>query len=121
MHSPIELFPQEFTHSRKCHARAMICAIENIRDQEGLDRVGYRLEIQRNIMHVADGYLADGLCDCQCAVGGFQAVKDRISENEDGSLYLDDAASLGEALCKNGQITPGEYITLARWFHGKIK
>jgi hypothetical protein len=48
-------------------ARAIICAVENIRDSEYVTDIEFRLAMQDNDpLRAADDYLADGLCGCIC-------------------------------------------------------
>ena len=54
-------------HTKKCMARALICAIENLRDDENLSDIGFALEVQdgTNLRSIALDYY-DGLLDCIC-------------------------------------------------------
>lgn len=61
-----------FGHTRKCLARAIICAVENARDIEGgsaeqadLDH-SFRLTAQAGFLATADDYLREGSLDCSC-------------------------------------------------------
>lgn len=54
-------------HTKRCLANALICAVENIRDDEGQSDTDFRLAAQDNIfLREADGYLADGIATCLC-------------------------------------------------------
>ena len=54
-------------HSRPCLASAMIAAVENYRDAEGITDHDFRLWAQDNgVLETADGYLSDELSDCKC-------------------------------------------------------
>ncbi len=54
-------------HDKRCLANAIICAVENYRDTEGLTDLDFRISAQNNtFLAEADGYLADGLADCRC-------------------------------------------------------
>lgn len=54
-------------HTKRCLASAIICAVENIRDQEGLTDTEFRIAAQDNdFLREADGYLADGIATCLC-------------------------------------------------------
>lgn len=54
-------------HSKRCLAAAIVAAIENVRDIEGLSDVGFRLIMQDNPLHIAEGYLGDGTKTCECS------------------------------------------------------
>lgn len=55
-------------HEKACLASAMISAIQNLRDTEGIGDVAFRIEIQENTPLVwADSYLASGTATCTCA------------------------------------------------------
>jgi len=45
-------------HTKKCMARALICAIENLRDDENLSDIGFALEVQdgTNLRSIALDY-----------------------------------------------------------------
>lgn len=59
--------PAEYLHSARCLAHAMICAIENLRDEEGSGAHDFRLQAQAGIpLAWADEYLASGTADCLC-------------------------------------------------------
>lgn len=59
--------PPEHLHSQRCLAHALICAVENIRDERGQSAHDFRLRMQDGeALTQADDYLATGLVDCQC-------------------------------------------------------
>jgi hypothetical protein len=72
---PVKRTPEQ-GHSAQCLAKALIAAIENIRDQQLEDdrRVGtqfadyeFRLAAQRgDFLQEADRYLTEGLTECIC-------------------------------------------------------
>lgn len=47
-------------HTKTCQAEAIICAVENVRDQPGARMEG------RDYAEMAAGYLADGTKTCEC-------------------------------------------------------
>ncbi|SRR6266704_643840 len=54
-------------HTKACLARAMVSAVQNMRDADYLTDHDFRIAAQNNDALVwADSYLADGLCDCVC-------------------------------------------------------
>src|ERR1041384_2371290 len=55
-------------HSKRCLAKAMICAVENFRDAEAITLTEFVEFAQRDVLTTAQGYLADGLLDCSCAL-----------------------------------------------------
>lgn len=59
--------PREHQHGKACLAAAMLSAVENLRDDEGLDDHTFRAALaDGEPLAMADDYLADGLCDCRC-------------------------------------------------------
>lgn len=59
--------PTEHLHSKKCLATAILCAVENWRDAEGMTDHEFRLMAQDNdFLHTADEYLNTGTCTCTC-------------------------------------------------------
>lgn len=57
---------REYLHSKQCLAKALIAAIENLRDQDYTD-YDFRLDVQNNVsLQTADDYLFDGTTDCIC-------------------------------------------------------
>lgn len=59
--------PAEHLHEAACLARALISAIENLRDQDNMDSLTFRQAAQDNtFLATADGYLNDGLQSCTC-------------------------------------------------------
>ena len=54
-------------HTKRCLAGAVIAAVENLRDQDGMTHFDFRIAVQDNAMlSEADGYLRDGLFTCIC-------------------------------------------------------
>ena len=65
MDYPVTRTPEE-GHSRKCLAKAMIAAIENLRDSSTSD-IEFRIDSQNNTALIwADSYLANGDTECIC-------------------------------------------------------
>ena len=59
--------PAEHLHSQKCLAAALICAVENMRDEEGQTAHDFRLRMQDGeALTQADEYLSTGLASCLC-------------------------------------------------------
>lgn len=55
------------THNRYCVAAAVICAVENIRDEEAMTDDRFELEMQNGtLLDIAVGYISDGLTACRC-------------------------------------------------------
>lgn len=52
-------------HTKKCLARALICIVENSRDEDGQTDIGFHLDMQRSLIPAAFD-LYDGLLDCIC-------------------------------------------------------
>lgn len=62
---PIYRTPEE-GHTRQCQAKALIAAIENLRDGVDSD-FDFRTAVQRNeMLSEADTYLTEGLTECIC-------------------------------------------------------
>lgn len=60
--------PREHLHERACLAQAMISAIENWRDVEGITDLEFRFAMQDNdALRAADDNLATGSSTCICA------------------------------------------------------
>ena len=53
-------------HDVACQANALITAIEDTRDREGMTPVAFRIEAQYNFQHLADEYLNSGAVQCLC-------------------------------------------------------
>lgn len=53
-------------HTVACQAHALITAIEDTRDREGMTPVEFRIEAQYNFQHLADEYLNSGSVECLC-------------------------------------------------------
>jgi hypothetical protein len=54
-------------HDKRCAATALIAAVENLRDQEGLFDSEFYAEVQNGaIWQCALGYLNDGTATCLC-------------------------------------------------------
>ena len=54
-------------HTKVCLASAVISAIQNLRDEEGMSDFEFRIAMQNNVpLARADGYLTDGLSNCNC-------------------------------------------------------
>jgi hypothetical protein len=59
--------PAEYLHSTRCQARALISAVENLRDEHRYTPHDFRLELQSGTpLAWADEYLASGTSDCLC-------------------------------------------------------
>lgn len=59
--------PPEWMHERRCLARAIISAVENLRDSDAFTDLGFRLQMQDNhALTEADDYLNTGMVDCIC-------------------------------------------------------
>lgn len=95
MNTPVR--PAEWLHERRCLARALICAVENLRDDysRGSD-LGFRVDLQDNYpLVVADEYLRDGLLDCTCSapwpcpVCGWQYPAEDLESQRRGETTLD--------------------------------
>lgn len=56
------------THTKRCIARSLICAVENVRDEEGVTDSAFleraRLE---EFLIIAEDYLSSGLLNCVCS------------------------------------------------------
>ncbi len=64
----VERTPEE-GHTKRCLARALICAIENARDYELMTDIGFRIAAQGDsFLQDALSYY-DGLIDCICKEG----------------------------------------------------
>lgn len=119
-------------HSKACQARAIIAAVENIRDmhtfgpanrERGLTVKEFRTEVARAV-EVADGYLADGLMDCVCHVGAIQHVLDTLAPSPgdlptDAKYRRDEAQRLAEEYLSSGRLTPQDYIYLVKRSEGR--
>ena len=97
-------------HSRKCLAQALISAVENFRDEQGMTDFDFRILAQENrFLVAADDYLATGLQTCTCHVAAFASIKERyVTEG------VAAAQSLAEAHLKNKTISPEQYVWIAR-------
>jgi hypothetical protein len=64
---PVKRTPEQ-GHEPKCLAQAMITAIENIRDLEGVGLVEFRQMVQTPgyVLSTADAYLEGGDVECIC-------------------------------------------------------
>lgn len=57
----------EFTHSKACNFAAVVCAMENIRDREGMTDVDFVIALQSGeALAEAQGYLIEGMTACIC-------------------------------------------------------
>jgi hypothetical protein len=58
--------PREYLHTKRCYARALICALENLRDNEGVSDHEFASTVQTpdSIRFEADMYLYTGTCSC---------------------------------------------------------
>ena len=65
MDFPIKRTPEQ-GHEVNCQAHALITAIENARDMEGVTPFDFRIDAQANFMHEADALLASGSVECLC-------------------------------------------------------
>lgn len=64
---PIHRTPEQ-GHTKRCLAKALIAAIENLRDDSGSD-VDFRIAVQDNVpLEWADSYLTEGVTECLCPV-----------------------------------------------------
>lgn len=53
-------------HDVACQANALITAIEDTRDLEGMTPRMFRTEVQYNFRYLADEYLNSGAVQCLC-------------------------------------------------------
>lgn len=68
MMTPVKVRPAEWLHEKHCLARAMICAVENLRDDEGEGDMTFRLAMQDGFaLDEADSYLRTGTVECVCS------------------------------------------------------
>lgn len=112
-------------HTKECLAYAIICAVENLRDEEGMTDLDFRLRIQDNTaLTDADGYLEDtspafSICRCPRAwvlwYGGHSYAHGYIPEDL-VEMRLDDVIAFCENRYYNrdGQ-TPGVDETSEAW------
>ena len=58
---------ENLMHTRRCLAGALIAAVENLRDTQGLRDFDFRIAVQNNEpLEMADEYLKTGLFTCIC-------------------------------------------------------
>lgn len=63
---PIVRTPEE-GHTRRCLAKAVIAAVENLRDSSEESDYSFRLALQQNYpLLLADQYLGTGMTECLC-------------------------------------------------------
>ena len=65
MNFPIKRTPEQ-GHTVACQAKALITAIEGMRDLEGMNPYWFRGEAQMNFLYHADGLLESGSTECLC-------------------------------------------------------
>lgn len=71
-------------HTKQCFARTMISVIENMRDDPNYTDIGFRLDIQDNVvMHLADEYLKDGTSNCLCCDRAWHGIPCNIVGDHD--------------------------------------
>ena len=59
--------PAEFTHSKACIFDDVSCAMENVRDSEGMTDVGFVIALQSGeVVAEAQSYLIEGMTSCIC-------------------------------------------------------
>jgi len=59
--------PPEWLHDKHCLAHAIICAVENLRDDGHESDYTFRIALQNgDPLHMADEYLSDGTATCVC-------------------------------------------------------
>lgn len=62
-----ELPPAEWLHEKRCFANALICAVENYRDNEDISQFTFAISAQDGAFNQeAQSYLETGLADCTC-------------------------------------------------------
>lgn len=106
-------------HTVACQANALICAVENLRDTEGMTPNAFRLGVMRNeVMRQADSYLDhnSGMMPdvCKCHVKYVLHV--RTVFVHEGSKA---ATELAMTYLNDGQISPERYIGLVKWSEGR--
>jgi hypothetical protein len=63
---PVKRTPEQ-GHEKECLAKAIICAVENVRDYEDETAHDFRLSAQDNyFLTLADEYLREGITECIC-------------------------------------------------------
>lgn len=99
------------THSKRCLASAIICAVENERDNEENTDVTFR---QADFLAIGQGYLADGIATCQCHVGAIAAVQERYE------VYgAQEATDLAASYLNCGYLSVSQYMDLVKWSEGR--
>jgi hypothetical protein len=70
-------------HTKKCLAAAMICVIENMRDDQNYTDTGFAIDANANmIYHTAFEYLMDGTKNCTCPDGSPETQEQRFKRLE---------------------------------------
>lgn len=97
-------------HSKRCLAAAIIAAVENLRDTEGMTDMDFRMEVQANRqVEWADSYLNDGTMTCSCGEYDVRRLFDVAMLH--GARAAQDEA---EEMLKANTLTPDNYMRLAR-------
>lgn len=65
-------------HTRRCLAKALIAAVENLRDTDAMTDLDFRVQVQEGVpLQWADMYLNEGITECLCP---------RVEHYTDGSV-----------------------------------
>ncbi len=111
-------------HSVACQAHALICAVENLRDEDGQKAFDFRIAVQEpnKLLAMADSYLDfDNWPDmahevCKCAVAHLVYAAQSILDGMPQRAQQHATACLDEGL-----ISPSDYIFLVKWTEGRVK
>lgn len=109
-------------HSVACQANALICAVQNLRDEDDQKALDFRIAVQEpnKLLSMADSYMdwdswPDMAFDvCKCAVRHMERVKKYMTDGEPqrAQQYANDCL-------KDGLMTPSDYVYLVRWTEGR--
>lgn len=109
-------------HTTACITASMKCALENIRDREGITFEEFRaIASSSQLWDEALSYLATDTFSCECAIDIAFRVLSRMREQHEWSLDphyvseftpLDIGQSAIQAHLENGMITMAEFRTL---------
>jgi hypothetical protein len=96
-------------HSKRCLAEAIISAVQNIRDNQSIDDLAFRLAAQANeFLPEADDYLNTGLQTCTCGAWEEDQVVEMFKTDPSG------AQATATVWLRDNRISPESYMRIAR-------
>lgn len=98
-------------HTKRCLAKSIMCAVENVRDEQGMTDANFAAA---DFGAIGQGYLDDGTATCECHVAAIPFVQ-HVYEESGAEV----ATKVAADELRFGHITPGQYMDLVKWAEGR--